>query len=266
MSITSDIGYFWILKNQDKHFTLNTTSMSTLETDVETYIFDFKYFKNEDNSGAEMFELKMNCYTGINKDKVYSYGVQLVNPQMKLSYKQESDTPHPFSWYSDIVSNYVVSYGDTQVNYFNSNDYVSYIATTQLNINNNPYVIDIEDKTYAFDFNKNYLLRTYTGFTGWKNNYYYKSNFNYFIYKMYKSMSNITSGEGVYKNLNVGINDVFNIYDYNELTGKFDKLTSLGYSSEFMGIKIEIINRGAKVHEDSMFNMIGNSKGGVIYG
>ena len=122
-------------------------------------------------------------------------------------------------------------------------------------------------KMYAFDFNKAYMHSQNTAFFGLDQRKYYVSNFDYFIYKLYNSMSTLSQGEGVYTNLNIGLNDVFNIYQYNNSTGKFDILTELGYTAEYMGVKITYVERGARMHSDSMFNQIGKTQqGGVIYG
>lgn len=271
IAIFCDVFAVWIQINGHKHPTMNTTNMSTLGTEVEQYIFEMKYFENSDNSGAEMFELKISAYTGINKNKVYSYGVQLVNPKdITFTFERTNIDFNILSWHYIEDWKYVIDFGDTQITYFNtdsSGDTASYVATVALNENNNPYVIDIDKKTYAFDFNKRYLHTSNKDFFGMYDARYYVSNFEYFLYKMYNSMSTITQGQGVYDNLNVGLNDVFNIYEYNNTTGKFDILTELGYTAEFMGVKITYIERGARMHSDSMFGQIGSTQqGGVIYG
>ena len=271
VAIFCDVFAVWIQINGHKHPTLNTTNMSTLDTEVEQYIFEMQYFENSDKSGIEMFELKISAYTGINKNKVYSYGVQLVSPKdITYTFKQIDDDFNILGWRNFDYLTYVFDFGDTQITYFNTDsngDTASYAATVALNENNNPYVIDIDSKMYAFDFNKAYLYSQDKSFFGLDQRKYYVSNFEYFLYKMYNSMSNISQGQGVYDNLNVGLNDVFNIYEYNDATGKFDILTELGYSAEFMGVKITYIERGARMHSDSMFGQIGKiQQGGVIYG
>lgn len=221
-----------------------------------------------------MFEINLTAYTGIEKEKTYKYGVQITNPKNmtnKLEYYGNGFNLPQWSYY--INATHVIDFTNCNVTYFNSdtevasNTDVSYIATTTLNANNIPYVIDIEEQTYAFDFNKNYLGKTHVDALGVTNHYYYQSNFEYFVFKLYSSMSTLSEGQKVYDNLNVQLNDVFNIYEHNSLTGKFDKLTTFGYSAEYIGLKITYVERGARIHEDSMFNRIGDSqKGGVIYG
>lgn len=267
-ALASDIFAIWIHLNGDKHKPIVTTNMSQLDTDVKNYIFELKYFENQDKLGKEMFEIKLTAYTGINKNKVYSYGIQILNPSnMNISKEYVSFKVNLPQWYDDEYYEYSVDYSGTQVTYFNSDETVSYTATTALNANNYPYVIDIDSTLYAIDFNKQVLEDTTYNAVGYAYNKYVTSDFNYFVYKMYSAMSTLTTGEGVYSNLNINLNDVFNIYEYNVLTGKFDKLSTFGYSAEFMGVKITYVERGAKIHTDSMFNQIGKTqKGGVIYG
>lgn len=263
--IASDIGYVWIRQNADKHPTINTIKMSTLNNaKVETYIFDMSYYANKDNLGVEMFELKLNCYTGINKDKIYSYGVQILNPKnITYEYVEYSNSINFFSTNHYFKYNFDMS--KSNVSYFNSDNDVSYSASSSLNENEYPYVVDIGNKLYAFNFDK----RTYiTGGSGlfWGYVDYMDSTFEYFLYKMYESLSTLSSGEGIYDSLNVNLNDVFVLYSYNDITKKFDVQTEYGYSPIYMGVKIKYVNRGAKVHSDSMFNKINSSfKGGLYY-
>lgn len=268
VSIVADIGFIWIHFNGKKSAAMVTTNISQLSTESKNHVFELKYFENSDGSGAEMFEIKLTAFTGINMNKTYCYGIQIINPKfMACNLEHPGNSFHIWSGSYNINAKYVVDFSESEVAFFNADDNVAYKATTALNTNNYPYVIDIDGVPYAFDFNKNYLAETFNDWLGIANNYYYESNFEYFVFKLFSSMSKLTTGEGVYSNLNVGLNDVFNIYEYNQLTGKFDKLTTLGYSAEYIGIKLTYIERGARVHSDSMFNHIGDSQtGGVIYG
>lgn len=265
VSIVADIALIYLHYNKSEP--IITTNISQLSADVKNYVFEIKYFENADDSGIEMYEIKLSAYTGINKNKVYGYGIQVLNP-LNMTNTVEYSTPSLNIWTQnyDINGTHVINFNNAEVSYFNSDNNVSYDATTSLNVNNYPYVIDIDKETYAFDFNKRFCERTEYDWLGFANNYYFNSNFEYFVFKTYKSMSTLSQGEGVYENLNVNLNDVFNIYEFNTLTGKFDKLSTVSYSAEYIGVKITYVKRGARIHSDSMFNKIGSgSIGGVIY-
>lgn len=265
-SLASDIGYIWIKKNKDNHPTIVSTTISTLkDTDVKTYVFDLNYFANQNNFGAEMFEIKITCYTGVDRTNIYSYGIQVVNPSA-MAFERELHHYKTNFLYNENYFRAKLDMSGCQVTYFNSDDKFSYNATTALNENDNPYVIDVDGELVAFKFDKvTEIDRENAIFWAYINNM--ESDFNYFLYKMYTSMSTLTEGEGVYDNLLVGLNDVFSIYNYNKTTGHFDILSTMGYTAEYMGVRIKYHERGATINEDSMFNKLGSAqKGGVIYG
>lgn len=268
VSVAGDAGYFWIKYNAEKHPSIQTTNISTLEnSEVKTYVFEMAYYANSDNSGVELFELKLNCYTGVNRDKKYSYGVQILNPNKITSTYNVETSASPGLGVTNNCWRYNYDYSNCELTYYNSDDFVSYIATSALNERETPYIIDIDGEMYAFTFDaKSFLYEDYS-WLGWKFNNYLLSDFNYFLNLMYNSMSTLTTGDGVYENLNINLENVFVIYSYNEMTKKFDIQTEFGYSSEYMGVKMKYVERGARVHEDSMFNKLGSySNGGVIYG
>lgn len=273
VSIAGDAGYFWIKYNAEKHPSIQTTNISTLENaKVKTYIFEMAYYANSDNSGVEMFELKLNCYTGVNKDKVYSYGVQILNPNKITStfnVVPDLSTGVGFAGLGGTNNywKYNYDYSNCELTYYNSDDFVSYKATSALNEHETPYIIDIDGDMYAFTFDAQSFMYHDRSWTSWNYYNYLISDFDYFLNLMYNSMSTLTTGDGVYENLNINLENVFVIYSYNDLTKKFDIQTDFGYSSEYMGVKMKYVNRGARIHEDSMFNKLGSyEKGGVIYG
>lgn len=288
-----DVGYFIIKKKMDDTYIetvlhMNQLSQADNSDDIENpFVFEFNYFANEDDSGASLFEVKLTAYTGINMNRTYSYGFQIVNPDTFTLKTYTYDTVDlALSWYTGTYKTYSVIAGaegtesildkykdkpqfvindDSEFYYFNTYDNVSYSATTALNTNNIPYVIDIAGEPYAFTFNKVNLVSESTNPFGWKYETYYASNFAYFVYQMYNSITGITDGDGVYTNLVLRLTDVFEFYEYNEATGKFDKLSDIGFNSNYMGVKVNYHTRGAKVHEDSMFNQLGNYSKGVQY-
>lgn len=272
-----DVGYFIVKKKMDDTYVETVLHMNQLSqidnsSEIENpFVFEFNYYANKDDSGASLFEVKLTAYTGINMNKTYSYGLQIVNPDAFTLKTYTYDVVNPaFGWYTRTYNTYSIIAGDdildnSEYYYFNTYDNVSYTASTALNNNNIPYVIDIDGKPYAFTFDKVNLVSESTNPFGWKYETYYKSNFAYFVYQMYNSITGITDGDGVYTNLVLRLTDVFEFYDYNDTTGKFDKLSNIGFNSNYMGVKVNYHSRGAKVHEDSMFNQLGNYSKGVIY-
>lgn len=279
ISILSYFGAGWIRENWSEHYAIKTfhfgyndvTGDEFEEDNDVQFTFTINYYANKDNTGVEMYELKVSYFKDINLNEVYSLGVQVINPK-ELTYRfseYDEKVKGPFGWIGvgdyHTYYNYELIYNDAEVTYFNSDDGLSYVSTNTLEDREEPYIIKIEDKAYAFDFEKEALMSTFHGITTGYN--YFTSSFAYFFYKVYVSSTNITKGTGKYENLTLEINDVFNFYEYNSLTGKFDiQKTDWGYDISYMGIKVNYYTRGAKMHEDSLYGQIGReTAGGVIW-
>ncbi|MBE7082652.1 MAG: hypothetical protein E7378_03155 [Clostridiales bacterium] len=277
-----DIGYFYIKKNLDKHFTLSTQFVTgnhfATEEDLENdkdifYNFVVNYYANKDNSGEELFELKINSYTDKDFKGMTSYGIQVVNPSSMVlmpSIKMDSNFTSSTAYYSfDIAYN-------KSPTFFNQTDGIAYKASQSIPENDASkwpaYVCNIDKVPYAYDFKFEYKEKV-SQFL-WVSSYdVYTSNYKYFMYQVFEAAkSAITKDgktEGIFTDLNLEFNDVFNFYKYNSATGKFDYANSaFGYDKRFFAFKIYKYNTGAKVHTQSMFGSIGSadeSQGGLIW-
>lgn len=241
----------------------------TLSTDKdadpkdEDFVVEFIYHANNDNSGAEMLEFQLKCFTGIECDSVYGYGVQIINPsQLTCSLKYDYETTtHPNILDSEThrYFDYSVSYNNATVNYFNTDDFVSYGAVTSLNADAYPYIIKIDNETFSFDFN--YDNDAHYSEVLWgvgRTHTHYVSNVEYFLWKSYNAITKLSTKDGettgVYKNLTMEYDNVFNFYK--EANGRFEELANFTYSSKYIDLKVTYIDRGAGVHSDSMFGKI----------
>lgn len=267
VSIGLDIGYFVIKDKMDETFIeqvfhVNTLTQLPESEESPTYVFQFNYYANEDNNGVEMLEILINAYTGINMSNCYGYGVQIINPKdMILETSCETVTS---VWTTDYFRSINIKEGG-EFHYYNSYDGVSYGATTALNENDIPYVVDVDGVPYAFSFARETLVDIDTGVFGWRCCNYSVATFDYFVSKAYNSISRFTGSDGVYNNLVFEFYDVFLFYQYSEWTGKFSEISDLVYSPAFLGSKVTYHTRGAKVHEDSMFGRLSDYKMGVKY-
>ena len=282
LCIVSVASYFfadWIKNNYEDHFAyqtnhwgMNTSPDSSIESDEDTaFTFVVNYYANEDNSGIEMYELKLNYYSDYKFQDIYSLGVQIINPgEMKFNANLDKIEDGLFGepWVDcNFHFSYSVNFGNSKTSYFNTDDGVSFESTETFNSRGVPYIINIDDKPYAFDFNKTTTELKSTSILGKKTYENFTSSFDYFLYKIYDSTTNITDGDGIYKNLKLELIDVFNLYEYNATTGKFDKLSTFGYDVNYISFKVNYHSRGAMTHSDSLFNQIGNyEEGGVIWG
>ena len=276
LSIGSYFGKEYINNHLDEHYAYNTKYWGptdapehSIESDKDVdFTFVVNYYSNSDNSGVELYEIKVNYYTDYQLQDIYSLGLQIVNPsEMEFTISMDKMETTIFPWVNDnYYHSYHVKYGSAQKAYFNTDDGVSFKATTTFNERNVPYIIRIDGKPYSFDFNKQNTYLYNTSIWGKKTYVNYTSNFDYFLYKVYKATTDITDGTGVYKNMKLELDDVFNMYEYNKLTGKFDILSTFGYDVSYVSFKVNYYETGAKRHEHSLFNQIGSDPaGGVIW-
>ena len=273
-SIIFDVCYLLIKNNEDKHFTIDSYYWGQndnvlgeqLHADPDVkYTFVINYYQNIDNSGAEMFELKLNYFTDYQLTNVYSLGMQIQNPS-KLTLEETHTKEHPSLGHYNHYYDYSINYNGINVQYFNTDDGINYKAATTFNEKRVPYIIGIDDKPYAFDFE--YITEILKESSLFATGYHYnRSSFDYFLYRIIDSTSNIVGGTGTYVNLEAEFEDVFRFFQYNASTGKFDILSEKEYSEHIVSFKVNYFERGAKVHEDSLFGQIGtNTNGGVIWG
>lgn len=239
------------------------TTNDEMSLDNDDFVFEFVYYANNDNSGAEMLEFKLNCFSGINKDYIYGYGVQILNPSEMVvaSTPNQSANYKEYSGLCYVTNHYFfdiyVEYGNALVSYYNTDDFVVYNATTSLSDEAHPYIVDIEDQIYSFDFNRDNVSLHSSTFLG-ASYYHFVSSFDYFMYKSYTAIKDLHTvdgdSQGIYKNLTMEYNDVINFYE--EKNGRFDELSDYTYNSIYLDCKVTYIDRGAGVHSDSMFGAI----------
>ena len=218
-----------------------------------------------------MFEVKLNYFTDYELQDMYGLGVQILEPSkvyksLKL-YKQKEEGRLSSLGIGKFHNyyHYELDYKDAEITYFNTDDGVSFVATDTLEKRDEPYITSMENNPYAFDFEKETLMSKSEGISS--TYFYLTSSFAYFLDKLYDSVTHITDGQGIYDHLKLEFTDVFNLYEYNSLTGKFDIQTAFGYIVDYLPLKVNYYERGAQKHEDSLFNQIGQkTAGGVIWG
>lgn len=276
LCIAGDIGYIAIKTNYSSAFSYKTYFWGTSNNVPEDqekidpdskFTFVIDYWENADGQGAEMLEIKVNYFTDYQFTDVYSLGVQILNPSNMVL-----NTNGIGFWDGHLVidedyglqmannATYSIQLNGASIAYFNTDDNVSFKATSTFNDRNVPFIIDIDNKPYAFDFNK--VTKERHG-----NLWYCHSNFDYFLYRVFDATSHLTSKDMTYQYLKLELTDVFNLYKYSQTSGKFDILSDLGYEVDYIKIKLNYHSRGVYTHEDSQFGQIGNDRtGGVIWG
>ncbi len=268
--IALDCYSVYVYLNRDKHFALITNywgyDSNSPDHDVKVdpdikFTFCINYYENADKNGYEMFELKLNYYTDYLMRDKYSLGMQIINPSELEFNKGYSDSYLTLQGWQDYFK-YYLNLHNANVYYFNTDDGLNFNTTNTFNSKKVPYIIRIDEKPFAFDFNKETITERYIIL---KHNVHFNSNFNYFLYKTMYATTHITEKNKTFQNLTLDFEDVFNIFEYNEESQKFDKQSTFGYSVDYISFKVNYFERGATTHKDSFFGRIGEKDGGVVY-
>lgn len=268
--IALDCYAVYVYKNRDKHFPLisnywgydENSPKHDVKADPDiSFTFCINYYENANKNGYEMFEIKLNYYTDYLLRDKYSLGIQIINPSLIEFKSGLSESYLTLQGWQDYYKYYLIQ-NDANVYYFNTDDGLNFNTTNAFNTKNVPYIINIDNKPFAFDFNKETITEKYVIL---RHNHYFMSNFNYFLYKTMFATTHITEKNKTYQNLTLEFEDVFNISEYNSESKKFDKQSTYGYSVDYINFKVNYYERGATTHKDSFFGRIGEEDGGVIY-
>ena len=273
LCIGSIFAYTWVNNNADKHVPIisnmfgNNTQVSDDEVNLDPdskHTWVVKLFRNIDGNGSELFEIKQTTYTDYQLSNVYSTGVQVLNPSaLELGFVHTGKELNIFAYEKNY---YTYRYKNVDnVDYFNSVDGISFAGTDKLtSLNDDLYIIDIDGKPYAFNYMK--TIQGYHSQSLWVSlESYVTSNFDYFMYQLYGTAKSLK--QGIYNNLPIKFTDVFNIFEYNSTTGKFDKQTDMAQIDDYVSFRFYVYDRGVMTHSDSLFGQIGETApGGVIYG
>lgn len=266
LSIALNIGAWYIGKYKSSSYVDGTYNIKTLvNNERPVNIFNIKYFANKDKVGSEMFEFKMTYYTGINMNQTYSLGVQYLNPSKIVFEEVQTNIGNIFS--GTYKKNFSTKAKNASPIYFaTSPGGVSFGATTTFDDRSKPFLIDIEKTPYSIYYDKTILSES-SRFLYQTTEINRVSNFDYFFKKLYNATKMLSAeGQGRYDGLIYEFLDVFNIYEYNTISKNFDVITNKYTDvSTYIGIDVDYMDRGAMTHEDSMFNQIGSTKGGVIW-
>lgn len=254
---------------KDKVPTAVTSTYATTITDTITGekkpVLEANYYANKNGTGYEIVEFRINAYSGVSKQGIYSRGFQMVWDKDGNIVKYTNPTTNETSnvWYYDSFDNssfetgHVYEWGDKMV-------------------------IDIDGITYGVALDGQYTItRAYTD--GWKivrtigflglNFLFEGTNFektetttyNYTfedlllkIKQIVKSCSNGTS-DGVISLIDLG--DFLHIYEYNKENGQFSG-EALGGNTDnslinsYFTMQTHFDNRGATWYRQSIFGSV----------
>lgn len=237
-------------------------------------VIELNYYANEDLSGVEMLEIKLNTLKNEKSSSVFSTGMQIVadSQEEKLtSYwknisKGGNGVGNAWNYY-DITFN-------GKVYYYNV-DGVNFAYTASLPINEDSYfLITIGEDQFRMHPRKKisddkktlepYYVTEYSDKFLWMSTAYnYLVDWNYIASILLKSVQSLEPGyDG---SLTFKFGDIFDYYKYDEKNKSYEKIerTKSGALIEqvinnYYTIKVNTYYSGAIVATDSLFNMIEN--------
>ncbi len=296
LAILSDVLYLCLrLFGEEKTvvYTLEGGTLKNVDDTNKKYIFNFRYFKNEDNSGIECFEFLTNYFideqieSGENDEKVYSFGVQLINPnfiseELDIEFSLLDDARLVETYFSPFYT-YDMYDGKAHVrNFYNPEKFVKNDVISECRaIDDEKYMlINLDDDVYRMSFNKYILasdfkncpiLYEFTNPLSWligRDPCYLHNNFAYFLGKMFTSIKDFSLGEN--QTTLLDLYDCFKFEKFDkeqkvyvplskdskdtELLGSLKLVTD--YVKEYFAVKIDCYDYGMTKSSESLFGCV----------
>lgn len=280
LALASDALWCYIkffAKNKSINVTIEGGKLESVEDENLQYIFNIRMFKNEDNSGVELFELKLNSFIDeeinneINDGKIYETGIQFVNSTIQnVTYRTYNGMFTEKYNYESVALPYFLynqyggkSYLDGQFEKEQSSVKEAVNQCKDL-YKDKYFLITIGDKIFKLKFKNCYEEYNKDHIFLFTNDYYRQHiNFMYFCNSMYtkvKSMSPCENNAVLFK-----FDDYFDyqIFDESEKQYVDLKNTKLEeYSllqthlTNYYAIKVDIYDYGATQASESLFSSI----------
>lgn len=276
--VFADIWYFAIKqtsanKTLDYRFIVN--ELKDVENVDERSIFTINYYSNSDNSGNELFELKINSFIDESSTEVYSAGIQLIGTEKKpinitnQSYMEGWDIGWQNERYvTNINSEYFI---------YNSSNNTTFNGTVKLN-ENSSFLITIDEDYYKIRFkqpsdytnngSKEPPIKTERRLlTDWK--YYQKYDINYLVKGLYDAVKDKTMPFGTDAVIPFKFEEDIFVYSKKDAT-KDNTYIDIGVDTKeaslvrtkienYLCIKVNKFERGVKSASDSLFGVVANN-------
>lgn len=277
------IGIKLFGKEKSILYTLKGGTLKGVEDVNKKYIFNFRYFKNEDNSGIECFEFLSNYFmdddvlndkttsTQNNNEKVFSFGIQLINPT--FTSKQIRQGSAYINEYKTVETYFSPYYA------YNMYDNQSYIIdsynpeepteTETINkcrfiIGKKYFLITVGNDIFKMTFKEEFeTIGKYAGLLWQRFPIKLHNNFPYFLANMFTSIKDSAIGENQTKEFE--FIDYFDFCLYNKTTGTYSEpldkesndLSNVNkYMKQYFAVKIDCYDYGMTKSTESLFGCV----------
>ena len=257
LSVVADIVWLGLWAYEKRSTNISTMEVGQLHsssvTTEDKAVLNINYYANKDKTGYEVFEIKFNSYTGVDKTKVFGYGVQYVNPKFVydlVDYEDGFFSIHSYYGYFNLSD---------FTNYYDYSNGINYKATdNKLDDKSMILFDDDEHKTYAMQFLGDKKYRDEYVFPVWvKETKRY--DLNLFSHFLYEAVKNSSLASGFYDfNAVFDVTDMFKFYSKDRF-GNFTELTDNSFIDTlktYMTCKLNISDSGMTVASQSMFNLV----------
>jgi hypothetical protein len=258
--------------------TVAVNDLTTAEGESLTPIVEVNYFANATGDGLEVFELKLNYFTGIDRTTTYSTGVQYINPKIDASYL--------FGEYDgiDTTKNYYKLNWNNETYNYNNDGQISFLASEPINVVDQYFLITIGNELVQMKFKGiqdqeefNTIINEQSWLFGLLKSYsfakqYWKYDADYFSADLYESVKTLpldTNGNVTFK--------LQNLFDFfkDDGEGQFVKIEDSSQEyfelldvdfNNYFTIKINTHSNGLIDAEDSLFGIVRNKPNFNLYG
>lgn len=296
--IPFNVWYFYLLSKKDNHivsYTFEIGTQTLSDGSSSKYFIEVEYFSNEDNSGREEFGIKFNYMLDENQTAFYSQGLQYVaNENKSLSFVVGNNSRYNisqsytnfFGWHYDYYDVYksvrlgseitfkpsfnVTKCGE-RYNYMSSDDYKTTVLSTNPISNDTMFKIQIGENLYGMKFkgavNGSGFTQTYSKWMNTEYEQYWDLyDVDYFAAKVFSSVKSLKNG--TQRALTFEFGDLFDYFEYNPETKKYDKKVDAAKSDtlitdvkSYYSILLNKSASGVQRANDSMFNMVESNSG-----
>ena len=256
LSVCADIVWLGLWAYEQRTINISTMEVGQLHsssiTDEDRAVLNINYYANKDNTGYEVFEIKFNSYTGVDKTKVFGYGVQYVNPVFSYGMLESKSDWNNYFYYGSSDYSYFT-------NFYDYSNGINYKATAN-KIDDKSMILfdDNNNNTYALKFSGD-IEDKKSNFLWWHNTSYIRYDFNYFSHFLYEAVKHTSLKSGFYDfKVLFDVTNMFKFY-YKDNFGNFNSLTDDSFIDTlktYMTCKLNIENTGMTIASQSMFGLV----------
>ena len=223
----------------------------------ERYLFEAKYYKNADNSGIEVQEVKLNYFTStqLRQEDYRSTGMQFLG-NYEATWNEVANEGEA----NAAVNNAFYYYDSTDGLTYSGYDGSFGSVATKLN-RDEKLIINIDNKPFQLQLTGQYS--TYGKILWWDVEtmvYYY--DYGDVFYTIMKAVKSNSLGYGTHY-MTLDLSEYFTVHEYDETTKKFYEQPYVDFFKTYGAIKFTYEKKGLKQATQSLFGAI---EGDTAYG